>query len=80
MLPLQGARVRYLAGELRSHKLHGVAEKTKTKQKTNIALYSLTALVLPPKCDLGQDTKHPWGSLSSSVQDAKKHCYEVDKS
>ena len=32
MLPLPGAQVQYLVGELRSHKVHGVAKK---KKKSN---------------------------------------------
>ena len=33
MLLLQGAQVGSLVGELRSHKLHGIAKKKKKKEK-----------------------------------------------
>ena len=33
MLLLQGAQVGSLVGELRSHKLHGIAKKKKKKKK-----------------------------------------------
>ena len=35
MLPLQGAQVLFLVGELRSRMPHGVAKKKKKKKKTN---------------------------------------------
>ena len=37
MLLLQGAQVGSLVGELRSHKLHGIAKKKKKKKKKAIS-------------------------------------------
>ena len=38
MLLLQGAQVGSLVGELRSHKLHGIAKKKKKKKKKKKAI------------------------------------------
>lgn len=50
MLPLQGARVRSLVGELTSHELHGAAKKI--SRGAELCIVSSLVAFLVPVCQL----------------------------
>ena len=72
MLPLQGAQVPALVGELRSHKLHGVAKKEKEKKMR----LREEKQHMSPHCRPGahvcrDDAEFIWGRVESQV--GKEH-------